>query len=175
MIYQFDLPWDFEQFQTQIKRVIDRFPWNEWPNEPWYSYIPLTLHNDDVNLTGAGTSLEPFLTCWKMPLLKARISKTENSGVWPANRGWHRDEPMSEGVRIFIPVFDSNDSGIELEHSPPEPTPLGFGYTWNTSKIHRIWCKSGVTQTRIAVIIALKPDRMQNAKQWAKFFQSISN
>jgi hypothetical protein len=176
MMYQFDLPWDFETFQTQVQRVVERFPFSPWPNESWYSQIVLSS-NDYASCmpSGPGLELSSYLTCWGLPLLKARISKTQSAGVWPGDRGWHVDEPMSQGVRIFIPVFDSNDSGIEMEDAPPESTPLGYGYTWNTSKPHRIWCKSGVAMQRIAVIIALKPDKTRNAKQWAKYFQSFSN
>lgn len=175
MIYQFDLPWDFTLFQTHIQYVIDRFPFSTWPNENWYSQIAL-IYNDHNNcrVSDPGLELGQYLTCWGLPLLKARISKTQSSGVWPANRGWHVDEPMSQGIRIFIPVFDSDDSGIEMENIPPQSTPLGFGYTWNTSKPHRIWCKSGVSMQRIAIVIALKPDKIWNARQWAKHFQSFS-
>lgn len=176
MIYQFDLPWNFEQFQKQIQKNIEKHSWTAWPNEPWYSQINLISNNANGDmLLEPAIDLEFYLKCWKLPLLKARISKTESLGIWPSDRGWHRDEPMNEGVRIFIPVFDSDDSGIEMEDMPPQATPLGFGYTWNTSKMHRIWCKPGVKMRRIAVVIALKPNKNRNARQWAQYFQSLSH
>ncbi len=176
MIYQFDLPWDFELFQMRVQTVMQNSVFSPWPNEHWYSEISLVKQQcgSEPVFTEQANVLMEHLTCWGLPVIKARISKTQSLGVWPAHRGWHCDEPMSEAVRIFVPVLNCDDSGIELETCPPQPTPLGFGYTWNTSKPHRIWCKPGVAMQRIAVVIVLKPNKTQSAERWAKQFQAVS-
>ena len=179
MIYQFELPFNFKTMKKKILELISFKEWMDWRNEPWYKYIPLVtedLENKSYNnFTKEGLLLQEYLLVWNLPIIKARISKTIYDGHWPSNRGWHRDEPLKYSVRIFIPVMNVRNSFIESEEFPPQKTRTGYGYTWNTGAMHRIFFKENCKKTeRITFVIALKADKIQNAEKWAKDFQKIS-
>lgn len=170
MIFQFDLPWNFEKFQSHVKSVIDQSQWQDWPGESWYKKIDLVVESQAKN---DFFDFE-FFESWKMPVAKSRISGVwPTEQIWPANQGWHVDEPLEEQVRIFIPIEGHMGSGIELEHFPPQSTPEGYGYTWDTSKLHRVWCDCSMTMPRFSVIVSLKTGKCKSAGNWAKYFQKI--
>jgi hypothetical protein len=86
------------------------------------------------------------------------------------SRGWHKDEPVFENLRINIPVTTSKDYLFQIEGLEPKHLDVGWAYTWNTYEPHRVYNGSKNQDRRIHFVLGYSPwwDYIPEEQAWVQ-------
>lgn len=170
---KYKLNFDIRILQEIINEYIKNIKWKIWENENWYEYIPIVENGEYKNKIHCDEKIKYFIDYFRLPIIKARISKTINDGKpWPSQRGWHRDPSLKKEIRILIPISGCEHTGIEFLNSPPEKTEIGYFYFFNTSQYHRIWCDMKKIE-RICLLLCFDNSYKENFLFYKKYFNNI--
>jgi hypothetical protein len=85
-------------------------------------------------------------------------------------RGWHKDEPIFENLRINIPVTTSKDYLFQVEGLESKHLDVGWAYTWNTHESHRVYNASKNQDRRIHFVLGYSPwwDYIPEEQAWVQ-------
>ena len=85
-------------------------------------------------------------------------------------RGWHKDEPIFENVRINIPITTTNNYLFDLEGYKSINLPVGRAYCWDTYKSHRVYNQQQEDSHRIHMVLGFSPwwDYLPDEKAWVQ-------
>jgi hypothetical protein len=108
--------------------------------------------------------LGEFINSFSRTLVRSRVGIIPGENVNPddpeyaKNKGWHRDEPVFENLRINIPLQTDENYLFEMEGGEaPYHLELGKAYTWNTHKAHRVFARGHTKTMRIHLVLGFSP------------------
>lgn len=84
--------------------------------------------------------------------------------------GWHKDEPIFENFRVNIPITTNENFLLQLENKPPIKLDLGYAYSWDTRKLHRVFNTKKSNFRRINLVLGFSPwwDYLTEERAWIK-------
>ena|SRR3989442_6907695 len=114
-------------------------------------------------------ALGTFLSECRLSLVRARLSVLRGE-LAPCifDFGWHRDEPVSENVRLNIPLRSHPNFRLQVEHRLDRPDPEsttmsdhylapGKAYTFDTHRPHRVYARRACTVERVHLVLGFAP------------------
>jgi len=114
----------------------------------------------DASKAGA---LGRFLDSIPLSMIRSRVGIIPGANVDPAEladrnlSSWHRDEPVCENLRINVPLRTDPNFVFETEGIPPYHVPVGRAFTWDTNRLHRVYCIGRTSTIRIHLVVGLAP------------------
>src|SRR3989344_1135273 len=70
---------------------------------------------------------------------------------------WHVDEPIFYNLRLNIPLQTTDNYVFEIKDRFTGKFDVGYGYTWNTEVLHRVYAKRKESSERIHMVIGVSP------------------
>jgi hypothetical protein len=114
--------------------------------------------------------LGEFLDSCNRTMIRSRISTIPAKRVETTafSYMWHRDEPVFENLRFNIPVTSDSNYLFQLETKFMKPFPqspfmvtehldLGYGYSWDTNKPHRVFADNLSDIERTNIVLGFSP------------------
>jgi hypothetical protein len=154
------------------RNVVDEFFWNRTENHT-------TLKNSYFDGYGFNTptpaseygELGNFLKRSLRTRIRSRLSTLHGKhydGNRKDTRGWHKDEPIFENLRINIPITTNEHYLFEIENYPPTHLDTGWAYTWNTYIPHRVFSNTADQSLRTHLVLGFSPwwDYLPEENAW---------
>jgi hypothetical protein len=70
---------------------------------------------------------------------------------------WHYDEPVTINLRINIPLQTTDSYVAEIKDKGIHKFKVGYGYSWNTEVIHRVYATQQEPTSRIHLVLGTIP------------------
>lgn len=70
---------------------------------------------------------------------------------------WHRDENIFICMRVNIPLISTENYKFEIKDEHVGELTPGFGYTWDTQKLHRVYSVAKEDSKRINMVLGVCP------------------
>lgn len=107
--------------------------------------------------------LGEFIDSFTLPLIRSRVGIIVGEQVnaedpeYQANAGWHRDELVTENLRVNIPLQSDENYVFQMEGDEPYHLEVGTAYTWDTNKAHRVIARRSTKTTRVHLVLGFSP------------------
>jgi hypothetical protein len=105
-------------------------------------------------------SLGEFLSRGRRTRVRSRLSIINGKYFYEDRkdqRGWHKDEPVFENLRINIPITTNQHYLFELEGDEAVHLPVGRAYSWDTYVPHRVFNSAADDSRRIHLVLGFSP------------------
>jgi hypothetical protein len=95
----------------------------------------------------------------KRPLVRSRCAyiRPGNAGLRDKEYLWHRDELVFVNFRLNIPLRSNDAFFLEDQEKGRYDFVPGYGYSWNTERMHRASWSEGASGDRSALVIGTNP------------------
>lgn len=193
MVIEVPIDFDFHRLKKDVLHIVEHYGPKPWlvEQEDWYSGIGLT-YNPEIKkdklqhalgmpdksdiwdcqkftiFTEAGIVLKWFFDLIPMQPIKSRIAIVD-ANKWKLRAGWHRDEPITENLRLNVPILTNDNFGIQLDNQKPIILHPGKCYSWDTGNWHRPWCSKAHDFIRISLVLGFNPKNNLGLENWMIF------
>lgn len=93
--------------------------------------------------------------------VRSRIAVIDGSSNVNSYSAWHVDEHPKYCTRINIPIITNEHYHLQTETDLITPK-YGYGYLWDTSKMHRAFVSEETSQRRINLVLGYIPDNSKS-------------
>lgn len=129
---------------------VTKVPRNSYPDSYAFRQRSKASHHGAL-----GVLLDRF----NRSMIRSRIA-TINASHWNSvisKRMWHHDEPIFINTRINIPLTTAAEFVYEVEGVGLGRFDLGYVYSWDTSKMHRVYALHPSPNKRTHLVIGSAP------------------
>jgi hypothetical protein len=92
-------------------------------------------------------------------LVRSRVAIIDAKNWFPKMKDymWHYDEPVYLNLRINIPLLTTPNYVCEIKDQGIYQLEPGYGYSWDTTIVHRVYAKAPENSTRTNLVIGSSP------------------
>jgi hypothetical protein len=102
---------------------------------------------------------ELLRTKFSRSIVRSRVAIIDARNWFPKMKDymWHYDEPLYLNLRINIPLVTTPNYVCEVKDQGTYPLEPGYGYSWDTTIVHRVYAKSPENSVRTNLVIGSSP------------------
>ena len=154
------------------RNTVDEFFWNKIEKHPVLKNSYFDGYGFTVSTPASNHGeLGKFLQRGLRTKVRSRLSIINGEHFYENRkdrRGWHKDEPIFENLRINIPITSNEHYLFELENYAPAHLDVGWAYSWNTFVPHRVFNNRADHSRRIHLVLGFSPwwDYLPDEQAW---------
>lgn len=156
------------------KNTVDEFFWNKTANHKILKDSYFDGYGFNVPTPASEhTDFGVFMQRCKRTRVRSRLSILNGEYFYESRkdkRGWHKDEPIFENLRINIPITTNDHYKFELENYEPAHLDVGWAYSWDTFVPHRVFNEKSDPSRRIHIVLGFSPwwDYLPEEQAWVQ-------
>lgn len=117
--------------------------------------------------------LKEFLNCSLRTRVRSRISNINGRLFDPKTVdavGWHKDEEITENLRINIPLCTQKYARFQFENSESVHLEVGKAYSFNSHFPHRVYTTNYSPEPRVHMVLGFSPwwDYLPEEQAWTQ-------
>ena len=92
-------------------------------------------------------------------IIRSRVAVIDARQWFPKMKDymWHYDEPLYLNLRINVPLSATPNYVCEVKDRGTYKLDPGYGYSWDTTAVHRVYAKAPENSTRTNLVIGSSP------------------
>lgn len=156
------------------KNLLSEFYYNTLDHHPVLKNSYFDSYGFNVATPGSKhKSLGTLMNRCKRTKIRSRLSiihGEQSRDPSDVRQGWHKDEVPFFNLRINIPVLTTPNYFFELEDYAPVHLPVGYSYSWDNYKPHRVFKQNIENSRRIHLVLGFSPwwDYIPEEKAWVQ-------